>query len=383
MVWFARLVMVLAVLLGVANAATAAEVRVLQTPGGGIQPQLVADGGTLHLIYFVGSEAHGDIFYLRSEDGGKSFSEPLRVNQTEGSAIAIGNIRGAHLAVGKNGRPHVAWMGSDKAALSGPNGATPMLYTRLRDEGKGFEAERNLIQFAAGLDGGGSVAADKAGHVYVAWHAAEPGGKTEQDRTVWVARSEDDGKSFSKETRAWPEDVGACGCCGMRAFADSTSGLYMLFRGAVKRDQRDMYLLTSKDRGRSFEGTLLTPWKVDGCPMSSASLSESGGRVVAGWEGEDQVFAAQLSKEGAPLKVLVPSGAGSKRRHPTVATNRKGEVLLAWVQDMTWKTPGRLRWTLFDAQGIEIESAKEAQNVPTWGVVSVASLPDGGFVVLH
>src|SRR5207253_4479287 len=59
---------------------------------------------------------------------GETFSEPLRVNRHPGSAIAIGNIRGAHLAVGKNGRVHVAWMGSSKATPKGPRDASPMLY---------------------------------------------------------------------------------------------------------------------------------------------------------------------------------------------------------------------------------------------------------------
>ena len=365
------------------SAAVGAEVRVSRTPSDGIQPQLVSDGEALHLIYFKGSEAHGDVFYARSDQGGSTFSGPVRVNQTDDSAIAIGNIRGAHLALGKDGRAHVAWMGSDKASVSGPDGATPMLYTRLRDDRQGFEPERNVIQFAAGLDGGGSVAADREGNVYVAWHAATPGGRTEKDRTVWVARSCDEGASFAAETKAWSENVGACGCCGMRAFAASNSALYMLYRGAERPDQRDIYLLVSGDRGKTFGGRLLKPWKIEGCPMSSASFSEGSRGVVAGWEGEDKVFAALVPRNGDAPKILEPSGDGSKRRHPAVATNQKGEILLAWVEGMTWKTPGQLKWALFDELGNGLDASKDVQKVPTWGVVSVASTPDGNFVVLH
>src|SRR5207253_5758314 len=99
-----------------------------------------------------------DIYYVRSTDSGASFSDPLKVNSHPGSAIAVGNIRGAHLAVGKNGRVHVAWMGSDMAEPKGPSGASPMLYARLTDAGNEFEPERNVMQSATGLDGGGSVA---------------------------------------------------------------------------------------------------------------------------------------------------------------------------------------------------------------------------------
>src|SRR5262249_5593595 len=156
-----------------------------------------------------------------------------------------GNIRGAHLALGKNGRVHVAWNGSHKALPKAPGGGTPMLYSRLNEKGTAFEPQRNLIQSAPGLDGGGSVAADRAGSVYVCWHAPEPSKKGEANRRVWVAVSTDEGKTFAAERAASTEPTGACGCCGMRAFADSKGTLYALYRGAKDVEQRDMYLLSS------------------------------------------------------------------------------------------------------------------------------------------
>src|SRR2546425_1185242 len=118
----ARFVAVTVLIAGVTAAGHAADpkqpgkVTLLRTPDKGIQPQVaVDDKGIVHLIYFSGQDGAGDIFYVRSEDGGGKFSRPLRVNSQPGSAIATGNIRGAHLAVGKKGRVHVAWMGSGKA----------------------------------------------------------------------------------------------------------------------------------------------------------------------------------------------------------------------------------------------------------------------------
>src|SRR5947207_1746114 len=93
----------------------APEVRTIRVPDGGIQPQAaVDDAGTLHLVYFKGEPGHGDLFYVRSRDDGKSFSRAIRVNSLDGSAIAVGTIRGAHVAVGKGNRVHVAWNGSGK-----------------------------------------------------------------------------------------------------------------------------------------------------------------------------------------------------------------------------------------------------------------------------
>ena len=46
-----------------------------------------------------------------------------------------------------------------------------MLYSRLNDPGTAFEPQRNLLHETGGLDGGGTLAADGAGNVWVAWHA--------------------------------------------------------------------------------------------------------------------------------------------------------------------------------------------------------------------
>src|SRR5258706_12082533 len=88
-----------------ACALAAPTIQVTRVPEGGIQPQVAVDSvGSVHLIYYKGDAGHGDVFYVRSSDGGKTFSTPIRVNSVEGSAIAAGTIRGAHLALGKNNR---------------------------------------------------------------------------------------------------------------------------------------------------------------------------------------------------------------------------------------------------------------------------------------
>lgn len=89
---------------------------VQRTPDGGTQPQAVADvGGTLHLLYFKGEASAGDLFYVRRVAGEERFSAPIRVNSRPGSAVASGTVRGGQLSLGKGGRIHAAWNGSDKA----------------------------------------------------------------------------------------------------------------------------------------------------------------------------------------------------------------------------------------------------------------------------
>jgi len=104
------------------------EVTLMRTPNDGIQPQVAVDQkGVLHLIYFKGDPGAGDIYYVRNAPGMAEFSKPIRVNTIPGSAVAVGSVRGAQIAIGKGGRVRVAWLGSGTAQPRGPNNATPML----------------------------------------------------------------------------------------------------------------------------------------------------------------------------------------------------------------------------------------------------------------
>jgi hypothetical protein len=364
----------------------------LRVPNRGIQPQVAVDSeGIVHLLSFKGDPYAGDVFYTRTRDG-VAFDAPLRVNSVAGSAVAVGNIRGAHLALGKNGRPHVAWNGSHRATPKAPGDPqgpawmlTPMLYTRLNDAGSAFEPQRNVIHSAPGLDGGGSVAADGAGNVFVFWHAPDPGKRGEDNRRVWVAVSTDGGKTFAPEKAAYTEPTGACGCCGMRAFADRKGTVYALYRGARDVRQRDMYLLTSADKGKTFRGEDVHPWSIDTCPMSSETFAERPeGLVVAAWETKGQVYFARIDpKTGKTSAPAAPPGEGRGRKHPAVAVNGKGEMILAWTEGMGWERGGSVAWQVYDRDGNPTEERGQADGVRVWSLVAVFARPDGRFTVVY
>lgn len=362
-----------------------AKVSLIRVPNRGIQPQAAVDGkGALHLIYFQGRDGGGDIFYVRSADAGKDFSKPIRVNSQPESAIATGNIRGAHLAIGKNGRVHVAWMGSSKAQPQGPDKAMPMLYSRMNDDGTAFEPQRNLIQSAYGLDGGGSLCADDAGHVLVTWHAPETGLQGESNRRVWLTRSNDEGKTFSPEKAISAEETGVCGCCGMRAFASREGNVYVLYRSAAEKTHRDTYLLTAKSTGGKFQSDKLDHWEIATCPMSSFNLNEAGGKILAAWETAGQVRFARIDPAtGERSTPIAAPGTGRGRKHPVIAGNDKGETILAWTEGMGWNRGGSVAWQVFDKNGRPTADNGRVDGVPAWSLVAVFPRPDGGFTIIY
>lgn len=361
------------------------KITTLRVPDGGIQPQIAVDEkGAIHLLYYKGDPGAGDLYYAKSADGA-SFSAPLKVNSEPGSAIATGNVRGAHIALGKNGRVHIAWMGSSKAP-KGVNDMAPMLYTRLDDSGAKFEPERNVMQFATGLDGGGTVAADNAGNVYVFWHGDAGARKGETARQVWLAKSSDDGKTFAKEIPALKQATGACACCGMAAHADAKGEVHVLFRTAMGMgkmpDVRDMFLLVSKDKGATFTGADLHAWKLNQCAMSTSQLSDSAAGTLAAWETRGQIFFSKIAS-GTPSTPVAAPGEGGKRKHPAVAANAAGETALAWTDGMAWQKGGSVEWQLFDKSGKPLDEKGKADGVPANSVIAAFAKPDGSFVIVY
>lgn len=362
------------------------KVSVLRAPDGGIQPQAVIDSkGTVHLIYYKGDPAAGDIYYVRQDGGGKPLIAPVRVNSQPGSAIAIGWIRGAQIAIGKDDRVHVIWNGSGKAEPRGAGGSGPQLYTRLNDEGTAFEPQRNLITWAGGIDGGGALAADRDGNVYVFWHAPV-GGKEDADGNVFEARSANAGRTFSREEKANREPVGACSCCGMKAFIDAKGVLYVLYRTAGKNVNRDTTLLVSRDKGKSFESRTLARWKLDACPLTVYSISQGApsNSVLGAWKNQDQVYFAALNTEGKMLSEPVsPSGVGENRQHQVVVANAQDETLLAWTEGTAWGKGGSLVWQLFDKNGKPIgERGHAGSGVSVWSLLTAFARPDGSFILI-
>ena len=133
------------------------------------------------------------------------------------SAHVVGLSRGAQIALGRNGLVHVAWHGSKPVEGSG-SPHPPVWYAR-SIAGARFEPQQMVSGSISGIDGG-TVAADASGRVSVAWHglgvrpgsdqSAKPG---EEDRTVYLANSTNDGTSTTPNS-------GNCGSRDSRAPTD-------------------------------------------------------------------------------------------------------------------------------------------------------------------
>jgi len=247
-----------------------------------------------------------------------------------------------------------------------------MLYARLNDADGAFEPQRNLMTRTGHLDGGGSIAADAAGDVYVAWHgSSDKRDDAEASRRVWLTRSDDDGKTFSGEITPDVPATGACACCAVELFLAADGSPRVLYRSATEMVHRDMYLLTFDPPSAQK----LSDWRIGKCVMSTAA---SAGNWLA-WESNERVLFAPMN---APAKTQAVGRNDPK--HPALAVARDGSFLLAWTEKTAWQKGGCLAWQLFGADGNSIpESAGRADDLPAWDYPAAIALPDGRFLVMY
>jgi hypothetical protein len=369
-----------AALTAAAAPAPAPRVDHLAVPDGGLQPQAAIDArGVLHLIYYQGPPAAGDLFYVRRGANDAGFSAPIRVNSEPGSAVAAGAVRGGRLALGRNGWIHVAWNASHPVTR-GSEPITPMWYARLAPSARAFEPQRAIGTHVKFLDGGGTVAADRAGHVYVVWHAAGADAG-EAHRDILVAASNDDGARFAPE-RVFANDGGACGCCGAAALVDAAGRLQVLYRAAGGGIHRDATWMTVEAR-RSLPPVRLQAWELPACPMTTFAIAQTPDTLVAAWMVQQQIYTSDLPPGTRTPSAPSAMAGTAPRNHPAIAVNAAGDRLFAWIEGAMRSHDGSVAWELRDRTGARLASQPSAGPVPPLSLVTAVARPDGSFVIIY
>jgi hypothetical protein len=166
----------------------------------------------------------------------------------------------------------------------------------------------------------------------------------------------------------------------MAMFSDSKGTLRELYRSATGNIHRDIYILTSQDHGRNFEGRKLHTWDINACPMTSMAFTEGAGKVEGAWETGGQVFFENLTEVNAN-PVSAP-GEAKGHKHPRIAISPNGETLMAWTVGTSFTHGGSLAWQLYDSNGKAVGEKGAAAGVPDSSFGAVVAKRDG-FVVIY
>lgn len=340
------------------HAAGGAErVQVVRIPGASnvMKAQRGADGA-IHVVF----DAADGPRYVKSTDGGKTFSAPLALVDAASRKPGLEFITW-DMAVGADGRVHVA-LGNNAWKLKLPDEEKGYFYAALAPGAKAFAPLRNLNHKPSE---GFSIAAGNEGAVTATFLAGK----------IYTMASRDGGGTFSTYAELNPS-LDPCKCCTTSTTFGPDGRLAMLYREETN-NERDIYLVLADPKGGKQSRTHIsnTPWKLEGCPMTYFTIQGTDTGYVAAWPTKGQIYFARLGKDGAvlsPGEIRTP-GRNGMRTGIVALSAKDGTTLIAW------KNQDTLGWQLYDVQGQPIGSAGSEPSRGS-GAAAVA-LPDGRFMV--
>jgi hypothetical protein len=307
------------------------------TPKGPQQPQLaVEENGVIHVVYGVGDEVvHG-----RSADGGMSFSRVAELSF--GRVMSLGMRRGPRIAVAQ-GSICITAIGG----LAGKGRDGDVLAMRSNDGGKSWTGPVQVNDEAnSAREGLHAMAAGPKGEMCCAWLDLRHG-KTD----IVASTSRDSGKTWDTNVLVYRSPEGSvCECCHPSVAIDYEGRILVQWRNSLDGN-RDMYVASSVDGGRSFgpahklgNGT----WPLDDCPMDGGGIATLNDQVFSAWRRDKSVY---LSRVSGNEELLVGSG-----QQPWIAATQEGPIVV-WISkrvgELMLLAPGQHSPTALDSGAFE------------------------------
>ncbi|HSE17030.1 MAG TPA: sialidase family protein [Pyrinomonadaceae bacterium] len=302
-----------------------------------------AADGTFYVAWVNHDAKQADVMLARFNHKAEPQGSPVRVNREAGSATAWRGDQPS-VAVGPDGAVYVLWTARVEA---GDKHGTDLYLSASTDRGRTFASEVKVNDDKApGPHGMHSLAVAKDGRIYAGWlderniHAPKPSTKAEghhmeSNRDLYLATSTDGGRTFSRNQKVATD---ACPCCKTSLVVSADGTLYAGWRQVLPGSYRHIAVASSTDGGAKFSAPVIVSddrWMLQGCPVSGPSLSVDGAsgnlKVVwfaAGEGGAPGVYFAESKDRGHSFSPRQLLSQETVRGTPALAVHDNNLVAL-------------------------------------------------------
>lgn len=282
---------------------------------------LYQQGSALHALIAargIDGRQQQRLLYLRSRDGGASWSEPIALPEPASGGPIVRRGNDAQLAVA--GRTVVAaWQGAGELP-----GAGPLVIAYSRDGGSHWKlvespaAASDPTQNQSYPD----LLADASGRFHLVWlDDREENGNTQGLR---YAVSGDGGRSWTEQTTI---DGSVCTCCWNRLFLLPNGDLSVLYRDVEPHDMTLAIRRSGSSRWARLSSVGMFNWQFAGCPHCGGGLATQPrgardllhGVVWTGQEATPGLFYLRSDDRGRHWKPLLRIGDGHDRQGDVAA----------------------------------------------------------------
>jgi len=301
-----------------------------------------------------------DVYLTISDDGGRTFGAPARVNGVSGQANFSPEQPPRIALIPRAGRqPVVVVVWTAKSSTG-----TRLFSARSENGGKSFGAAVPVPGTdAAGNRGWESIATGPDGSVVALWldhrdlapkagaapmnHAEHQHGTPGSNQAEGVARAQLSQLFFANMAKidsARAIARGVCYCCKTAMTTDSAGTVYAAWRQVYDGNVRDIAFTTSADGGRTFATPIRVSddnWVLDGCPENGPAIAvDSAKRIHVVWP---TLVPGATPNSPPTLALFYAMSADGKRftprqqiptegvpRHPQIALGPSNTIIIAW-----------------------------------------------------
>jgi BNR repeat-like domain len=294
--------------------------RVTWTSGGSTEPDMAIDSSdNLHLVWCDTTPGNQEIFYKRSTDEGATWLSTQRLTWT------LSESAPADIAVGSSGSLHVVWYDFIP-------GNFEVFYKKSTDGGATWSSSHRITS-TSGSSCNAAIAVDSSGNPHVVW-----ADDTSGDYEIYYKKSPDGGATWTASQRlTWNS-----GWSTNPAIAvDSSDRLHVVWHDDSSGNL-EIYYRRSMNGGETWATRQRLSWN-SGKSYYPVIVVDSSDNLHVTWHDNTpanyEIYYKMSSDAGinwsTAQRLTVTSGFSY---HPTIAVDSSGKVHIVWEDD----TPGNL-----------------------------------------